>query len=185
MTTPDIKKLGSKILNKKSKLVKQLDVTIVKKLSKALKNSKIGVAISAVQIGINYQIFIVDKYTLNSKYTRKYINGEKTYFKFDNDMVFINPCILKYSEKKCLVCESCLSIDNIGGICKRYKGLVIKAFDIKGDEFFIECTGLLAQICQHEMEHLNGKFFLEKCTKVYTNKDTKLQKHSQLNYINC
>ena len=185
MNTPYITKLGSKVLNKKSKSVEKVDINLVKTLSKVLKDSKMGVAISAPQIGINHRVFVVNKNTLSNKYTRKYINGEKTYFKIDSDMVFINPCILKYSESKYLVTESCLSIDNIGGICERYKGLVIKAFDIKGDEFVIECTGLLAQICQHEMEHLNGKFFIEKCKKVYTNRETKLQKYSQMNYIIC
>ena len=98
-------------------------------------------------------------------------------------MVFVNPVILEYSKTKSLMNESCLSIDNISGILKRHIKVIIKAYDTNCNKFVICCTGLLAQICQHEMDHLNGKFYIDKCKKVYSNPNLKLQKYSTMNYL--
>jgi len=54
-----------------------------------------------------------------------------------------------------------LSVPDIRGIIKRSERIVVKALDLNGKEIRVEADGLLARAIQHELDHLNGKFFVD------------------------
>ena len=80
------------------------------------------------------------------------------------DIAFINPTIVKLSREKEQIEEGCLSVRYFYGQVIRSKKAKVRAFDEKGVEFELGGSGLLAQIFQHETDHLNGILFTDKAT---------------------
>lgn len=118
---------------------------LLKKMQEALYAEDDGVAIAAPQIGESLCIFMV---------SRK-ITGAK-------DLVFINPQIIKASKTKKKMEEGCLSIRWLYGDVKRSDKVTVRAYDETGKLFTRGASGLLAQIFQHETDHLNGILFTDK-----------------------
>jgi peptide deformylase len=76
--------------------------------------------------------------------------------------VFINPEILKASKKKSKMEEGCLSVRWLYGNVDRHEKITISAYDEKGEKKTFGAGGLLAQIFQHEIDHLEGILFIDK-----------------------
>jgi peptide deformylase len=76
------------------------------------------------------------------------------------DVCLINPVIL---ETKGTVSfdEGCLSLPGINGTVKRSLYIKVSAFDIQGNEIIYESDKFSAVILQHEIDHLNGKLFID------------------------
>ena len=124
-------------------------------MKSALHGEPDGVAIAAPQIGASLRIFVVAGFIFDLK--KKNLGGTKT-----PDKVFINPVIAKKSkEMKWMPGEGCLSVRWIYGTSKRHKQVTIKALDENGKEFSISASGLLSQIFQHELDHLEGILFVD------------------------
>lgn len=130
--------------------------TIVSDMKKALAGEFDGVALAAPQIGVSLRIFVVS----GKMFT------EDTDPAQQEDRVFINPVIKKVSRKKIEVEEGCLSVRWKYGLIKRTTNMRIEAWDEKGVPFTYSASGLLAQIFQHEIDHLNGILFTDKATNV-------------------
>ncbi len=86
---------------------------------------------------------------------------------FDNksDRTFralINPVLLKADGKKVYELEGCLSVAGFYGRVKRYPNIRIKALDEQGSVVKISATGFLARLLQHELDHINGKTYLDR-----------------------
>jgi peptide deformylase len=79
----------------------------------------------------------------------------------DQPMVFINPkiTILEGAPEK--MQEGCLSVPGFYEDVERIEHVLIEALDKDGKAFSLETTGLLAVCIQHEMDHLNGKLFVD------------------------
>jgi len=77
------------------------------------------------------------------------------------DLVFINPKISKLSKEKEWLPEGCLSVRWLYGKTYRSKKAMITAYDEKGKKFQRGASGLLAQIFQHETDHLKGVLFTD------------------------
>ena len=77
-------------------------------------------------------------------------------------MIFINPKILKTSQKKVFLKEGCLSLTGIYKEIWRKEKALIEAYDENGKKFRRGASGLLAEIIQHEIDHLNGILFIDK-----------------------
>lgn len=128
---------------------------IITDMSQALIQSGDGVAIAAPQIGHTVRIFVVAGQTLDAlnNYHGDHVSPDK---------VFINPVIIKESKvKKLMRGEGCLSVRFVYGTTKRSERVTVKAYDEHGKEFTMEGKGLLAQIFQHEIDHLNGILFID------------------------
>ena len=139
---------------------------ILKKMTNALSNAKDGVALAAPQIGLPLRIFIVLKEYTENKTARELKEiqekKEKTPKPAKTEIaVFINPKIAKISKKKQTVREGCLSIAGMFGEMNRAEKIILEAYDEKGKKFSRGASGLLAQIFQHEMDHLNGILFTD------------------------
>lgn len=115
-----------------------------------------GVAIAAPQIGVSLRIFLV--HDTNAK--RK---GDSSL----PDIVAINPRIVKLSKRKHTVGEGCLSVPEAYGAVERARQATIRAYDENGKEYERGASGLLAQIFQHEVDHLDGILFVDRAEKLW------------------
>jgi peptide deformylase len=75
-------------------------------------------------------------------------------------MVFINPEILTKDGSQ-VYQEGCLSVPGIFADVTRYNRVTVRALDRDGQAFEIEADGLLAVCIQHEIDHLDGKVFVD------------------------
>ncbi len=156
------------ILRQSAEAVPQESITtpkiqsVLQVMSAALASADDGVALAAPQIGESLQIFIV---------AGKMINEETP----PPDLVFINPKIIKMSRTKKVMEEGCLSVRWIYGHVKRAERVSVEAYDRDGKKFVHHGSGLLAQIFQHEMDHLSGTLFIDKATDMQEIKPESVQ----------
>ena len=136
---------------------------LVKDLKKAIKTYDVdgyaAVAIAAPQIGVSKRVFLIED---QSK---------------DRDslpsIVAINPQIVKLSKKTHLVGEGCLSVPDKYGLVRRSTNVTLRALDETGVEFERGAGGLLAQIIQHEHNHLDGILFTDIAEKIWEKDELK------------
>jgi peptide deformylase len=76
-------------------------------------------------------------------------------------LVLVNPRITWASEDKQVNDEGCLSVPGIYDGVERSRAIKVDALDEQGEQRTIEAEGLLAVCIQHEMDHLDGKVFVE------------------------
>ena len=125
---------------------------ILKDMSATMAEQRDGVAIAAPQIGVPLRIFVVSGKLL--------AQADPDFGGDGKDLVFINPEIVKLSKDKKLVEEGCLSVRWLYGKIKRSTRASITAYNEKGEKIERGASGLLAQIFQHETDHLNGVLFI-------------------------
>lgn len=124
---------------------------IIADMSEALRATRHGVAIAAPQIGVSLRIFVVSGFVVSG--------NERNHD--DPDVVFINPKLKKVSRKKEEMDEGCLSVPEMYGKTVRATQASVVAYDVDGNKFERGGSGLLAQIFQHECDHLNGVLFVD------------------------
>jgi peptide deformylase len=122
-----------------------------------------GVAIAAPQIGIPLRIFLVHDTNKDRKADEDSVQIP--------DLVAVNPRIVKLSKRKRIVGEGCLSVPEHYGAIKRSANATIRAYDEHGNEYERGAGGLLAQIFQHECDHLDGILFTDHAEKVWHKDD--------------
>lgn len=102
-----------------------------------------GVGLAAPQIGINLQLSVVD------------IVGDKK-----DQLVLVNPEII-LSEGEVEYQEGCLSVPSAYDTVLRAEKVTVRALDRFGKPFEMSADGLLGECFQHEIDHLNGKLFVD------------------------
>ncbi len=136
---------------------------VLKDMRSALTNYDVdgfnGVAIAAPQIGIPLRIFLVHDTNKD--------RAEDDEAPHIPDLIAINPKIVKLSKRKKIVGEGCLSVPEYYGAVKRSLNATIRAYDENGEEYERGAGGLLAQIFQHEVDHLDGVLFVDRAEKVW------------------
>lgn len=135
---------------------------ILRDMKAALASQDDGVAIAAPQIGVSLRIFVVSGRVFEMLYPDKEDAGDKKF----PDVVFINPSIVKTSKEREEMEEGCLSVRYLYGKISRAKRVKIRAQNEKGGGFELEGSGLIAQIFQHEYDHLDGKLFIDSATDI-------------------
>lgn len=113
----------------------------------ANREHEVGVALAAVQINTLHRVIIV-RDDFNDKSNRKFT-------------VFINPEIVKYEGELIEDFEGCLSVKDVYGKVPRYSKVRVKALDENGKPIRLRATGFLARVFQHEIDHTNGKLFVD------------------------
>lgn len=108
---------------------------------------EVGVALAAVQIDRLYKIVII---------RNNYDNKDDLTF-----TTFINPVITKLEGEIAEDYEGCLSVKDLYGKVPRYTRVRVKALDERGREFRVTAEGFLARIFQHEIDHTEGKLFID------------------------
>ena len=105
-----------------------------------------GIGLAAPQVGVPLRIFVVD---LSLGHNASELQ------------VFINPVFVERDGMQ-LEEEGCLSIPGFNATVARPQRAVLKGLDRHGEERTVEATELLARAFQHEMDHLDGKLFLDR-----------------------
>lgn len=105
-----------------------------------------GVGLAANQVGLNRRMFMMDCTENRSE-----------------PMVFINPEITE-TEGEIDSEEGCLSFPGIYITVKRARKITVKALDKEGNEFTETLVGLPSRCVQHEIDHLDGKTFVDNLT---------------------
>jgi len=131
---------------------------LVADMSEALDRYPEGVALAAPQIGVSYRLFIVRK-------DRTLSPPPPTSPEVD---VYINPEVVKTSRKCAKMDEGCLSVHGVYGTTKRHERVTIKARRPDGSRFQRGAGGLMAQIFEHEIDHLNGILFIDHAEHLIT-----------------
>ena len=86
----------------------------------------------------------------------------------DKPLIFINPRIYRKSFKKIEVEEGCLSVPGVYGIVRRHAAVSICGLNRDGQRIRMRAKGMVAVIVQHEVDHLNGKLFIDKAIRFTT-----------------
>lgn len=107
-----------------------------------------GVGLSANQVGVNAKIFIAQ--TENKFYA------------------IFNPELKIAAADRVEMEEGCLSVPKRYGIVPRAPKVTLTGFDQNGKRLKIKAHGLLAQIFQHEVDHLNGGLFIDRALRLFT-----------------
>lgn len=116
--------------------------TLIKNMAETMYSAP-GIGLAATQVDVHQCVIVVDA-------------SER----HDNLLVFVNPELLEAGgESECE--EGCLSVPGIYEKVKRAQRIVVRAQNSHGGEFTLEAEGLLAVCIQHEMDHLQGKVFVD------------------------
>ncbi len=117
-------------------------MTLVSDMFETMYHEK-GIGLSAIQINVITRVITID------------VSKEK-----NEKLVLVNPVI---TEKKdhIIFDEGCLSVPGFYEKVDRFNYIKYHAFDIKGNKFESDATGLLAVCIQHEIDHLDGKIFVD------------------------
>ena len=107
-----------------------------------------GVGLAATQVNVHLQVIVIDI--------------SETH---DQMRVFINPELLAASGDADVE-EGCLSVPGVYEKVRRAERVTVRALDAAGEPFILEAEGLLAVCIQHEMDHLEGKVFVEKLSRL-------------------
>lgn len=152
------------VLRKKAKEIPVHDITsasvkkVIAEMKKTLAKESDGVAIAAPQIGESLRIFVVAGKAIDMV---KGVETESPDYMPSPDETYINPVITKRSREKKLMEEGCLSVRYLYGKIERSVRCSVTAYDEKGKKFERGASGLLAQIFQHETDHLDGILFID------------------------
>lgn len=120
-----------------------------------------GIGLAANQIGLDAQVFVA-QIRQTKRRGRDSIASENQKF-----YAIFNPKIIKSSEKKTVFDEGCLSVPGgYFGDVERPEKITLTGFDKNGKKIKIKAWGLLARVLQHEVDHLNGVLFIDKCKKL-------------------
>lgn len=133
---------------------------ILDDLAQALDEQKDGVAIAAPQIGVPLRIFVV-------RYDRLQPPVEGQPSPSPEVGVYINPEFVRSSRRREVMDEGCLSVRGVYGKTYRHERATMRARDFNGQRFERGGGGILAQVFQHETDHLNGILFTDHAFETY------------------
>lgn len=155
----DIVKIGNPVLRKKCQCVKLAQLKTEKFhrfLDSMVKTMRAagGVGLAANQTAIQSQVIV-----LECQNNQRYPKAQE--FSLE---IFINPRILKYSKEKVLGWEGCLSIPGYRGKVPRSKKVTFQAITPEGKKVVKTVQGFHARVIQHEVDHIEGKFYIDRMT---------------------
>jgi peptide deformylase len=103
-----------------------------------------GIGLAATQVDIHERVIVID------------VSEDR-----DKPITLINPEITWVSDERVAGEEGCLSVPGIYDGVERAASVKVRALDENGQVYALEAQGLLAVCIQHEMDHLQGKVFVE------------------------
>ena len=152
MTIRKILTFPDKRLRKKAKPVEQYDETLnvlINDMFETMYHSN-GIGLAATQVDVHLRIIVID-----------IKDGEKLYL--------INPEIIETDGNFCSK-EGCLSVPYLVDYVDRAENITVKTTTVEGEERIIKTTGLLAVCIQHEIDHLDGKLFVDYLSSLKRNR---------------
>jgi peptide deformylase len=165
----DIVQEGNPVLRKRAEEIPVDQIpsnhvqTLIQEMIETLAKERLGAALAAPQIAESYRLFIVSPDVLE-----KMTNGKNS-----KPLVCINPEIISRSKAREELHEGCLSLRGWWGYVPRSDKVTLRAYDEHGKEFERGASGLLAQIFQHEVDHLNGTLYIDNAHDMHTDEELK------------
>ncbi|MDP8215959.1 MAG: peptide deformylase [Candidatus Kaelpia imicola] len=134
------------VLKRKTRSVKVIDREVLEliRLMVDVMFETQGVGLSANQIGRDLRIFVASPQ-----------------LKREDVRIFINPKIISKRGTQ-VDQEGCLSVPGFSAFIRRYDEVTVEALNIEGKKFEMKADGFMARIIQHEIDHLNGKIFIQR-----------------------
>ncbi len=131
------------VLRRKSKRVRSVDGAIRKLIGDMIEtmHTAPGVGLAAPQVGVSLRVIVIG-------------------IPEQEDIVLINPEIVRRKGER-LVNEGCLSVPGYVGEIKRAVSVTVKGRDLSGKEIRIKANELLAEVLEHEIDHLNGVLYID------------------------
>ena len=148
MAIRNIVKDGDELLRKKSKPVVDFDKnlwTLLDDMAETMRAAN-GVGLAAPQVGVMRRIVVIE-------------------VEEGNLIELINPKIIAYAGEQ-IGNEGCLSVPNTWGTVKRPMHVTVRALNRHGEEFEITGSELLARAFCHELDHLDGKLYIDIATDI-------------------
>ncbi|MDD4520101.1 MAG: peptide deformylase [Alphaproteobacteria bacterium] len=156
MSTLKIYEYPESVLRQKAKRIEKITPEIKQKLSDMLETMYLddGVGLAANQVGLLERLVVID------------VSHEKDDPK---PLKMINPEIIKHSDETSEGEEGCLSLPDQSAVVERYDTVTVRYMDEEGMEHTIEGKGLLSVALQHELDHLEGKLFIDRISPLKRN----------------
>jgi peptide deformylase len=147
MAVREIRLFGDPVLKTKSEPISEITESVKALITDLEQTTKLPgrAGVAANQIGVNLRAFSY------------HVEGEVGHL--------INPEIVERLGEVVELDEGCLSLPEIWSKTPRYQKVVVKGLDVDGNEVKIEAEGLLAQVMQHEIDHLDGLVYLDRLDK--------------------
>ena len=130
-----------------------------------------GVGLAAPQVGLAIQIAVIEDRAeyLTGIAPQLLVERERQAVPF---LVLINPEIVEYSEETVEFFESCLSVAGFSALVKRSRRVSVEYLDQHGRAQRLQASGWFARILQHEIDHLNGRLYIDRMeTRSFTSLD--------------
>ena len=145
MAIRELRQEDDEILRKRARRVEDIDERILILIDDMVEtmHKYNGVGLAAPQVGVLKRIIVIDLYDDKGV------------------IVLINPVILKEKGLQ-IVEEGCLSFPNKFAKVERPEQITVEGLNVNGEKVKITGKGLLAQALAHEIDHLNGKVFVDK-----------------------
>ena len=160
MAVLPILKYPDPVLCRKAKRVSRIDESLNRLIDDMIETmyQASGAGLAAPQVGVSLKIAVIG------------IPDEDV-------IVLVNPEVVKKSGER-MVIEGCLSVPGYRGEIKRAEKVTVKALDRNGKAFRIKADDLLAEVLEHEIDHLNGVLYIDhlestdKLEKIEMDEDT-------------
>ncbi len=123
----------------------------VDKLVYTMYNSPAGVGLASPQVNKHIRTIVVD--VSNYKHKKNKLNHGL--------LILSNPKIIAY-DGEIIIREGCLSVPDYTGNVKRHYWIKVEAQDINGNTIEFDTEGFEAVAIQHELDHLDGKLFIDR-----------------------
>ncbi|MFC1961481.1 peptide deformylase [Chloroflexota bacterium] len=144
MAVLEIRTLPDPVLRQKAKRIKQIDKSVTKLIADMLETmyaSPGRAGLAAPQVGVSLRVIVIG-------------------IPEQEDFILVNPEIIKRNGER-LLDEGCLSVPGYYGQVSRAETVTAKGRDQNGKEIRIKADGLLAQALEHEIDHLNGRLYID------------------------
>jgi peptide deformylase len=142
------------------KSVDEVTQKLVKDMAETMYSAS-GIGLAATQVNVPQRVIVID------------ISDTK-----DDLLVLINPEI-QSREGTVVFEEGCLSVPGVYDQVERSERIMVRALNAEGVAFNLEATGLLSVCIQHEIDHLDGKVFIEYLSRLKQDRITKKLRKNQ------
>ena len=183
MAILEVLKFPDSRLRKVSKTVEHFDAATKTRLAKLAEDmfetmyAENGIGLAAPQVGELVRMLVIDARPRDTggRYAIEQMSDlEKS---ATQPLVVINPVIVSH-EGKTTFDEGCLSVPTFFETVERHKYIELQYHDLEGKKQLLKTDGLLAIVCQHEMDHLDGTLFIDHLSLVKSNKiKNQIKKH--------
>lgn len=155
---PDILRGECRALSKEE--IKSNEIQALIKKMKEIMRKAPGVGLAAPQIGVNIQLAVIEDPLERLKGIPESVLKDRERIPVDFHVI-INPVILEKKGEIRHFFEGCLSFKGKVRVTPRYQQVVVHCFDEQGNQKKIHAVGWYARILQHEIDHLNGRLYVD------------------------